>query len=90
MKDAVKKELPGGIRQYVQSEAPDDNWLDPSDWTYGELNVPPYSEVRVYKNVARTVCRYARDPQAVVLVIYGRLSWFNSNGRQELNCAQLD
>jgi hypothetical protein len=90
MKDEVKRELPDGIRQYVQSEAPDDNWLDPSDWTYGELNVPPYSEVRVYKNVARTVCRYARDPQAVVLVMYGRLSWFNGNGRQELNCAQLD
>jgi hypothetical protein len=90
MKEKVKAELPHGIRAYVQNKGSGDGQLDLTDWTYRELNVPPYSAVRVYKNVAREICRYARDPRDVVLVIHGRLSWFYRNGRQDLNCTQLN
>jgi hypothetical protein len=89
VKDTVRTELPDGIRPYVESEGRE-NLLDVADWTYGEMNVPPYSEVRVYKNVARAICRYARDPQDVALIVHGRLSWFYRTGRQDFNCGQLD
>ena len=38
----------------------------------GELAVPSYPEDRVFRAVARDVCRLADDPADVVLVVFGR------------------
>lgn len=44
------------------------------DWSFGELNVPPYPEARIFENVARHVCGYAESPSEVKLVSRGKPS----------------
>ncbi len=89
LSDKVKERLPEPVQALVQTERRDANWLDVGEWSYAELNVPPYPEPRVYKSVARAICRHAGEPGEVVLLIRGRLSWFNRDGLQRLNCAEL-
>ncbi|HMO02629.1 MAG TPA: hypothetical protein PKD37_03565 [Oligoflexia bacterium] len=61
-----------------------------SDWAFAELNVPPYPEKRVFKRIAKNICKIADEPREVELVMRGRWSWFAIYDRQTLSCAQLN
>ncbi len=39
------------------------------EWSMTELNVPPYPEARVYRRLARRLCRYAEDPRELELIV---------------------
>lgn len=88
--DRVKKRLPNYIQQFVQIDGGGRNFISISRWAFTELHVPPYPESRIFKSVAKNICRAASDPHEVVLVMRGRLSWFYPDGQQVLNCAQLN
>jgi hypothetical protein len=77
---SVVDRLPETIKGYVE-----DKKLDVSDWSYGELNVPPYPEVRIYKNVARSLCRYGD----VKLVVRGKAVLFNGFQELSFDCSSL-
>jgi predicted DCC family thiol-disulfide oxidoreductase YuxK len=87
--DRVKAALPVYIQKFVVTDDSARNVLLISAWSFTELNVPPYPESRIFKNIAKRICRLARDPREVELVMRGRLSWFNRDGQQVLNCLQL-
>lgn len=89
LSDAVFDRLPDKIEDYVTEEGPNRNKLDIFDWSLGELNVPSYPEIRVYKNVAREICGYALDDPGVELVIQGKLALVNSNRRSVYHCSGL-
>ncbi len=76
----VFDKLPDAIQEYVE-----DDKLDISDWSYGELNVPPYPEIRIYKNVARSLCRYGD----VKLEVRGKAVLFNRVEQLSFDCAAL-
>jgi len=64
--------------------------LDLYEWSMGELSVPSYPENRVFRAVARHVCRLADRPGDVVLVVFGRPGILT--GQREINrndCAAL-
>jgi hypothetical protein len=42
------------------------------EWSLAELNVPPYPEVRVYRQLARQLCALDGDSQANALIVKGR------------------
>ncbi len=71
LSDAVFDRLPEKIEDYVTEDGPNRNELDIFDWSVGELNVPSYPEIRVFKNVTREICRYASDDPSVELVVQG-------------------
>jgi hypothetical protein len=48
------------------------NVLDVWEWSMDELAVPSYPENRVFRALARDVCRLAGGPADVVLVVFGR------------------
>ncbi len=89
LSDAVFDRLPDKIEDYVTEEGPNRNKLDIFDWSVGELNVPSYPEIRVFKNVAREICRYASDDPSVELVVQGKLALVNSNRRLVYRCSGL-
>jgi hypothetical protein len=89
LSDAVFDRLPDQIEDYVTEEGPDRNKLDIFDWSVGELNVPSYPEIRVFKNVTREICRYASDDPSVELVVQGKLALVNSNRHLAYHCAGL-
>jgi hypothetical protein len=89
LSDAVFDRLPDQIEDYVTEEGPDRNKLDIFDWSVGELNVPSYPEIRVFKNVTREICRYASDDPSVELVVQGKLALVNSSRHLAYHCAGL-
>lgn len=89
MSARVKNRLPPHIQSLVHEGPESEYVLVISDWSYDELNVPPYPETRIFKNIAWHICPLASDPREITLVMRGRLSWFYDEGRQVLNCSQL-
>jgi hypothetical protein len=83
--DAVFYRLPEPMDDYVTDESPDRNSLNINNWSFDELNVPSYPEVRIYKNVARSICRLGD----VELVINHKLALINSVGRTTYRCTDL-
>jgi hypothetical protein len=67
--DKMLDRLPDGIADYAREETPELDSIDIGEWSYGDLNVPPYPEVRIYKNIARKICSYAPSPTDVRLAI---------------------
>jgi hypothetical protein len=70
--DAVAARLPDPARRHVVRNRMGANVLDVWEWSMDELAVPAYPEDRVFRAVARDVCRLAADPADVVLVVFGR------------------
>jgi hypothetical protein len=70
--DRVAARLPDAARRHVMSNRTGANALDLYEWSMGELSVPSYPEDRVFRAVARDVCRLADNPGDVVLVVFGR------------------
>jgi hypothetical protein len=82
--------LPAPVRPHVEAD-PLGGFILPLDrWSYAELHVPPYPELRVYRRVARSVCATLAEPEDLRLETLdppGRLSreWPLSR----LRCSQL-
>jgi hypothetical protein len=70
--DDVAARLPESARRHVTRNRAGANVLDVWEWSMGELGVPSYPEDRVFRVVARDVCRLASDPADVALVVFGR------------------
>ena len=70
--DAVAARLPDPARRHVARNRMGANLLDVWEWSMGELALPSYPEDRVFRAVARDVCRLAADPADVALVVFGR------------------
>jgi hypothetical protein len=87
--DEAFDRLPDTIEDYVYEDGPDRNQLNINEWSLGELNVPSYPELRIYKNVAREICGYDADGTDVELVVQGKLALVNGNRRSVYHCSGL-
>lgn len=69
----VIAQLPSTIHPHIwQSTQP--FFLDINRWSYDELNVPVYPESRIYRAVARQICKYGRNSSDIKLRIKQRPS----------------
>ena len=88
--DSLKERLPEYIKSFVSSDSDNRNVLSITDWSFKELNVPPYPESRIYKNITRQLCKkYAHNQEDLVLLMSGRMTLYNNSGRQAFDCHQL-
>jgi hypothetical protein len=87
--DAVDDKLPEQIEQFTTEENPNLYKLNITRWSEGELNVPAYPELRIYKNIARTICGYAAKPSEVTLVVRGKLALFDNSRESSFDCSTL-
>jgi hypothetical protein len=56
-----------------------------------ELNVPPYPELRVYKQVTREICKLAKDKNLVQLIVKERPAILDGSYNViRLKCSQLE
>ena len=89
----VAARLPANVQEFVSEEDPQDpsrpDSLAVSDWSWGELNVPSYPELRIFKNIGREICRQASQPSDVNLVIRGKTTWFLRAQQSVYDCAAL-
>ncbi|MCU1260187.1 MAG: DoxX family protein [Bryobacterales bacterium] len=89
LSDAVEERLPDEIREYVAEDPKHGNVLSIDRWSAGELNVPPYPEQRIYKNIARRICGYASKPNDVILVVQSKLTLLNRGSQSQYDCSGL-
>jgi len=75
--DNVRAQLPTEIQRHIWKGASGENRLGISDWSFEELNVPPYPERRIYKAIARQICGYAQKPSEVLLDVQERPDWLS-------------
>jgi hypothetical protein len=60
------------------------------EWSLSELNVPPYPEVRVYRQLARHICFFADDRQESELIVRGRPALVDGSYTvTRISCADL-
>lgn len=72
--DSVKRSLPVEVQHYMSRLPSGEYRLNITGWSFGELNVPPYPEKRIYKNIARRICAYAQERSEVILEVGERPS----------------
>lgn len=87
--DSVKRKLPNEAQSFISESGANENILDFYGWSFDELNVPPYPETRVYKDIARSVCGYSGDEKGVTLVIDGKPSIFSKGHESRYDCSGL-
>jgi hypothetical protein len=90
--ESVKDRLPETVRGSVNtSGASDSSTINITEWSYKELNVPPYPEDRVFKNAARHVCAYAEEPSEVTLMVKGKPNPMEGSREAEIyDCSGLE
>jgi hypothetical protein len=60
------------------------------EWASADLNVPPYPEPRVFRRVAREVCKSAGGESRVELIVRGRPAVTDGSFKVDrMNCSQL-
>lgn len=60
------------------------------EWSLADLNVPPYPEIRVYRQLARELCALDADPQASGLIVKGRAALSDGSYQVTLTtCSEL-
>jgi uncharacterized membrane protein YphA (DoxX/SURF4 family) len=87
--DKIFDRLPEGVADYARIETPELDSIDIAEWSDGELNVPPYPEVRIYKNIARKICGYAVSPTDVRLSITSKSTIGSRITGTSYTCAAL-
>ncbi|MFZ0311609.1 MAG: MauE/DoxX family redox-associated membrane protein [Candidatus Korobacteraceae bacterium] len=67
--ESVKQDLPVFVQQFIKPQ-PGHIVLRTQDWSFGELNVPPYAEIQSFTSIGSEVCKYAHDSPDIVLSGY--------------------
>jgi hypothetical protein len=90
--EAVKNRLTETIPAPALKSQPDGtNVVSITDWSFEELNVFPYPESRIFKNVTKAVCAYAEEPSEVKLTISGKPSPIDGSKEAEIyDCSGLE
>ena len=87
--DSVKQKLPIEIQRYAIKIGANENTLNFFHWSFDELNVPPYPETRVYKDIAQNICQYADNKSDVILVVSVKPTLFNRGHKLTYECSNL-
>lgn len=75
--DAGRKALPQTIQRYLVHTSPDTNVLNLQRWAIEDLNVSPYPETRVFKQIAKSVCNRLADRSQLVLNVREQRMFFS-------------
>lgn len=88
--EGVRDRLSTNAQRQIFTTSRGELMLPFHEWSMSELNVPPYPEVRTFRQVARQLCRLADDRQQNELIVRGRPAL--SDGSYEVaraSCTQL-
>jgi predicted DCC family thiol-disulfide oxidoreductase YuxK/uncharacterized membrane protein YphA (DoxX/SURF4 family) len=74
--DKGRDSLPASIKAYFVQTSPNTNVLNIQRWAIEDLNVLPYPETRVYKEIAKEVCERSQSPADLALLVHEqRMFW---------------
>lgn len=86
----LHNQLPAGAKQVVFTTSRGELMLPFYEWSLADLNVPPYPELRVYRQIARQLCTLDSEQQTNALIVRGRPALRDGNYQVTLTtCADL-
>jgi hypothetical protein len=88
LSDAGRAAVRPALRRLAVHTSPNTNVLNIQRWAIEDLNVMPYPETRVYKEIARSVCGEVRNPGQLVLIIREQ-RLFGSAPESGFQCSEL-
>ena len=77
LSDAGQRSLPPIIKTYTVHTASNTNVINIQRWAIEDLNVTPYPETRVYKSIARSLCKSMPTPSQLVLIVHEQRLFFS-------------
>ena len=86
--DEGRESLPASINAYLVHTSPNTNILNVQRWAIENLDVLPYPEPRVYKQIAKSVCAHSQDPADFVLLVHEQ-RMFRSKPETGFRCWDL-
>jgi hypothetical protein len=89
MADAVAGRLPEEIQESIDVNDSKVDELDILEWSFAQLNVPPYAEFRVYKSIGKQVCAAAGNPRELALVVRAKATWLRRRRQFIYDCESL-
>jgi len=88
--ERVRNQLPARAQLQVFATSRDELMLPFYEWSMAELNVPPYPETRVYRQLARQLCTLEQGPRQIELIVKERPAILNgSYSVSRANCPDL-
>lgn len=88
--DRVREQLPIVAQQQIFKTGRGELMLPFYEWSLADLNVPPYPEVRAYRQLARRLCAYADDQAEIELIVKERPSLIDGSYRvNRFGCPDL-
>lgn len=89
--ERVSEKLPEVAKRQIFRTKGGERMLPLFEWSMAELNVPPYPEARVFKQLARHICKLAEDGSEIELIMKGRPSILDGSYKvTRINCSQLE
>jgi hypothetical protein len=85
----VLARLPAEIRPHVWQQS-EPFFLDMNRWAYAELRVPVYPEPRIYRQVAKRICKYAEGERLSLWIKQKPHPFTGSFGSEYYDCESLD
>jgi hypothetical protein len=89
MTEAVADHLPDEVTGDLDEEDDGSFELLVNDWSFDELNVPAYPELRIFKSAMRKLCQSAVKPSDVKLEVKGKAVLANHAAPVILTCSEL-
>ncbi|HEV3331952.1 MAG TPA: MauE/DoxX family redox-associated membrane protein [Bryobacteraceae bacterium] len=89
MADSVADRLPDEIQEWITVNDSDVDELNLFEWSFSELNVPPYGEIRVFQNIGKQVCAAAGNPREMALVVQAKSTWLRRRRLIGFDCKSL-
>jgi hypothetical protein len=88
---AVYEKLPERAKLQVFKTKSGEQMLPLFEWSMAELNVPPYPELRVYKQLTRATCGLAENPNQLELIMKTSPGILDGGYQvKRMNCSQLE
>jgi hypothetical protein len=75
----LQEKLPAMAKGSVFTTGAGETVLPLQEWSLRELNVPPYPQLRVYRQIANQICPFSSDPQQTGLIVRGRPNAWNGS-----------
>jgi uncharacterized membrane protein YphA (DoxX/SURF4 family) len=89
MPASVADRLPDELQEHTAENPSKVDTIDITQWSYAELNVPPYAELRIYRNIGRKVCSAAGNPREMVMVVHTKSDLLHRRRQLVYTCSGL-
>ncbi len=86
LSDSVKDRLPSVVKRYVRTEVTGQKTLEFTQWSADELRAALYPEERVFKSIAKSLCKFSSEEGDMTLYVSKKMTLTAQNKMKVFTC----